>query len=150
MVVVADPPGDAIARLVEVELTDTAVPVPLRATDCGEPLALSVNVTAPVRAPVAVGIKVTAIMQLNPEATLVPQVFVCAKSPVATIEPIVSAPVPEFLNVMACAGLVVPTVCELKVRVVGDSATAGAAPVAALTVIGVVKEADAAKLPSLV
>jgi hypothetical protein len=52
------------------------VPVPERLTICGLPLALSVMVTAPLRVPVAVGVKVTLIVQLFPAATLVPQLFV--------------------------------------------------------------------------
>ena len=59
-------------------LTTGAVPVPLpeRLMTCGLPLALSVMVTAPVRVPVAVGVKVTLIVQLFPVATPVPQLFV--------------------------------------------------------------------------
>ena len=43
-------------------------PTPVSGTDCGLPSAFSVIVTAPLRVPVAVGVKVTAIMQLDPEA----------------------------------------------------------------------------------
>jgi hypothetical protein len=53
-----------------------SVPVPERATVCGLPAALSVIVTIADRAPVAVGVKVTAIVQVAPAATLVPQAFV--------------------------------------------------------------------------
>ena len=42
---------------------------------------MSVMVTAALRAPLAVGLKVTLIEQWPPTATLPPQVFVCAKSP---------------------------------------------------------------------
>ena len=70
---VADPPGDAIVNPVEPEATENASPTPLRATVCGEPLALSVIVNIPVRGPAAVGVKVTEIVQLVPVATLVPQ-----------------------------------------------------------------------------
>ena len=42
---------------------------------------MSVIVTAALRAPVTVGLNVTLIEQLPPAATLVPQVFVCPKSP---------------------------------------------------------------------
>jgi hypothetical protein len=52
------------------------VPVPLKATLCGQPVALSVIVNVPVRAPPAVGVKTTLIVQLNPDATVLPQVFV--------------------------------------------------------------------------
>src|SRR5205807_9410601 len=40
-------------------LAPGAAPVPVRLTDCGLPAALSVMVIAPVRVPVAVGVKVT-------------------------------------------------------------------------------------------
>ena len=57
-------------------------PVPLRVMDCGLPPALSLMVTAPVRAPVTVGLKVTLIEQFPLfAATELPQLFVCAKSP---------------------------------------------------------------------
>ena len=61
---------------VEVDDILTAAPPPLRATDWGEPLALSVMLNAPVRFPDAVGVNVTEIVQFAPVATLVPQVFV--------------------------------------------------------------------------
>lgn len=80
IVAVAEPPGEATVRLVDPEETEIGVlelaPVPLRATLCGEPVALSVMVRLPFRVPVAVGVKVTEIVQLAPAATLVPQVLV--------------------------------------------------------------------------
>src|SRR5215467_1024308 len=45
-------------------------PVPVNGAVCGLPLALSVIETEPVRVPVAVGLKVTLMVQLAPEATL--------------------------------------------------------------------------------
>ena len=39
------------------------------------------RMSAPFRTPAAVGVKVTVIEQLAPAATLVPQAFVCVKSP---------------------------------------------------------------------
>ena len=61
-------------------------------------------VTDAVIAPVAVGLNVTAILQLVPAATLVPQLFVCEKSLlfgplIATLE-IVSASLPLLSNVI--------------------------------------------------
>jgi hypothetical protein len=53
-------------------------PVPDSPTECGLPGALSVIVTAPVRFPAAVGVKVTLMVQLAPAATLEPHVLVCA------------------------------------------------------------------------
>jgi hypothetical protein len=66
-------------------------PVPLKATVWGEPLALSVMVTVPVRAPVAVGVKLTEMVQLVPPATTLPQVLVSAKSPEAAIDEMLNA-----------------------------------------------------------
>src|SRR5436305_14313851 len=48
----------------------TAVPVPLNPAVCGDPVALSVMLTAALRAPAAVGVNVTEIVQLPPAATL--------------------------------------------------------------------------------
>ncbi len=101
-------------------------PVPFRATVWGDPAALSVIVSVPARFPVAVGIKVTATVQVAPAATLVPQLLVWAKSPEAAIEVMASAAVPVLLTVTACAVLVVPVVWDAKVRLVGESVTAGA------------------------
>jgi hypothetical protein len=66
----------AKVRLVGEMLTAGAVPVPVRLTVCGLPVALSVRVTAALRDPLAVGLKVTLIVQLAPAATLDPQLLV--------------------------------------------------------------------------
>jgi hypothetical protein len=64
-----------------------------------------VTVTAALRAPVAVGVNVTLIVQLAPAAKLVPQVFVWPKSPallpVIAILVMVSAVEPELESVTA-------------------------------------------------
>ncbi len=60
------------------KLTADAIPVPVRPTVWGLPLALSVIVMAPVRVPVAVGVNVTLIVQFPLAATDAPHVFVCA------------------------------------------------------------------------
>src|SRR5581483_5132910 len=68
-------------RLVLDKLTAGApllVPVPVNVIDCGLPLALSVMLILPVRVPVAVGEKVTLMLQLAPAANEAPQVWVCA------------------------------------------------------------------------
>src|SRR6266404_4036407 len=86
-----------------------AAPVPVRLTDCGLPLALSVMVIAPVRVPVAVGVNVTLIVQLAPAATEVPQVLVCAYCALAAMLVMLSAALPVFVSVTVCAALVVFT-----------------------------------------
>jgi hypothetical protein len=52
------------------------VPIPLSDTCCGLPAALSVRPSAALRVPVAVGLKVTLMVQLAPAAREVPQVWV--------------------------------------------------------------------------
>ena len=59
-------PGDKLA----------IVPVPVRATVCGLPLALSVTVIVPLTVPFVVGVKVTEIVQLVPAGRLARQVWV--------------------------------------------------------------------------
>lgn len=84
---------------------------------------MSVIVSAPVRAPDAVGLKVTEMEQLAPETTFEPHVFVSAKSPEAFIDAMLRADPPELVSVTACAGLAVPCVWDAKVRVVGETVT---------------------------
>jgi hypothetical protein len=107
-------------------------PVPLSATVCGFPGALSLTKTAAERAPDPVGVNETEIVQFAPGASVLGatgQVFVCAKSPafapVTPIELIVSAPVPELVNVTFWAALVVPISWLPKPRLVGENVTAG-------------------------
>jgi hypothetical protein len=80
-------------------VTIEVVPLPLKATVCGEPLALSVMVRLPVRAPAPVGANVTPMEQVPPTARVAPQVCVCAKSPDAAMEAMLSAAVPELVSV---------------------------------------------------
>lgn len=104
-------------------VTTGAVPVPVSETDCGEPAALSIMASVPRLVPIAVGVNVTEIVQLAPAATLAPQVFVSAKSPEAAIEVIFKAAASELVSITVCAVLVVPSVCEAKVRLAGVSVT---------------------------
>ena len=67
-------------RLLGERLAAGAVPVPVRVTLWGLPLALSVMVTDAVRLPLAAGVKVRLMVQLAPAATELPQVLVWAKS----------------------------------------------------------------------
>jgi hypothetical protein len=68
--------------------------VPLSETVCGLPSALSVTESVPVTLPVALGVNVTMIGQLAPEARLAPQVSVSPKSAVATMLSMFSVAVP--------------------------------------------------------
>jgi hypothetical protein len=86
---------------------------------------LSTIVSVPVREPPAVGPNASAIEQFEPAASEVPQVFVCAKSPVAEMLEMESEALPVFVTVMVCVALVVPTYWLPKVRLDEDSVTAG-------------------------
>jgi hypothetical protein len=108
-----------------------AVPVPLKATLCGLPAALSVTLTVDVRLPVLVGLNTALIVQLALAASVDPQVFVCVKSrrlPPVTLMPFnESVDVPVLVSVTTCAVLLVPTVWLPKVNEVGESRTVGCA-----------------------
>jgi hypothetical protein len=103
--------------------------VPVKATVCGLPVALSATDSDALRAPVADGVKVTLIMQFAPAATLVPQLLVCAKLvgfvPVREMLVIVKAAVPVFDNVTGLAALVVFVVWFPNANEVGEKLTAG-------------------------
>ena len=64
---------EAKVRLGGVIVGGGAVAVPVRVTDCGEPVALSEMVSDPMTAPVVVGANFTLIRQLSPTARLLPQ-----------------------------------------------------------------------------
>src|SRR5437762_4467646 len=80
-------------------------PVPERLAVCGLLVALSVTVKAPLRVPVAVGVKVTLIVQFAPAASEAAQLLVCPKSPLfvpaMAMLVIVSAVLWEFVSVTA-------------------------------------------------
>ena len=63
-------------RIVAERLATGQLPVPVRLTVCGLPLALSVMFSEVVRGPEAEGVKVTLIVQLAPVATELPHVLV--------------------------------------------------------------------------
>jgi hypothetical protein len=82
-------------------------PIPLNGIVCGLLAALSVMVTDPYRLPLAVGVKVTLIVQFAPAATVVPHELACAKSPVAATLVMINDPLPLFVKVTVCAGVLV-------------------------------------------
>ena len=120
-------------RLVAVTPATGALPVPVRLTVCGLPLALSAMLTEAVRAPVAVGVNVTLIVQVPFAATELPQVLVAAKSPgsVPAVPILVTVKLafPVLVRVTACAALVVPRFWFVKVRVPVERLTVGPLPV---------------------
>jgi len=101
-------------RLVEVSDTAGAVaPVPLSAMLCGDPLALSVMVTAAESGPVVVGVKWPWIEQLAPAARLLPQELAKtnedASVPVTAMLVIDIGDTLVLVNVTDCERLVVST-----------------------------------------
>ena len=107
----------------------TFAPVPVRETSCGVPAALSAMFNEPVRVPVAAGVKVTFTMQLVPTARLVPQLLVCAKSPLAVMLEMLAAAVPVFETVTGCDALLLPSTCAGKASALLDRPITGAVPV---------------------
>jgi len=89
---------------------------------------LSETVIDPVLVPVAIGVKITEIVQLDPALMLLPHVFVWLKSPLATMLLIASVAAPELVRMTLWALLLVPTCWEAKVTLGGESVTAGAVP----------------------
>jgi hypothetical protein len=83
--------------------------MPVRTTDCGLPVALSVIVIPPVRVLGAVGLKVTVIVQERPAARLEPQLLVSEKFPVIFRLVMVRVSLPALVRVTFCGGLLVPT-----------------------------------------
>ena len=70
---------------------------------------MSATSRVPVRVPAAVGLKATVIEQLVPAARELPQLLVCAKSPVVLMLVMISVPVPMFLSETFWGALVLPT-----------------------------------------
>jgi hypothetical protein len=123
-------------KLVGERPTAGVVPVPARLIDCGLVGALSTMLNVPVREPVAVGLKVTLMAQFALVARLAGQLLVCEKSPLAEIVLIVSAFVPQLVNVTICAVLVVPTFWPVNVKLPGETqAATGTGPTVRPTLV---------------
>src|SRR6185312_15148076 len=90
---------------VTVIAVNCGVAVPLSVTICGLLFAVSVIVSVPFRAPVAVGANATFMRQLAPAGRLAGQALVCVKSVLATMLPIVKAEAPLFFSVTVWAVL---------------------------------------------
>jgi len=101
------------------------VAVPERLTVCGLPTALSLIVNVPVRVALVVGVNVTLIVQVELAATPFPQLSVSAKSPLVKMLVMCKGAVPLLESVTVCGVLVVPTGWPPKLRLVGESETAG-------------------------
>ncbi len=111
-----------------------AVPAPLSATVCGEPVTLSATESVAEKLATDAGVKITEIVQLPATASVLPQVFAeMAKSaapvPVMPMLLIVNAAVPGLLSVTVCAAEVVLTPWLPKANEPGLRFTCGAVPV---------------------
>jgi hypothetical protein len=97
---------------------DALKPVPVKATLCGLLLASSVMVSVPVRAPRAVGVKVTVTAQLAFAASVAAQLLLCAKSPLMLIPLMLRLAPAVLLRVTVCVA-VCPTTIFPKARPAG-------------------------------
>jgi hypothetical protein len=70
-------PKDALVGVSAAWGAVALAPVPLNEAVWGEPAASSATVTAALKLPAAVGAKVTEMVQLDPAASVVPQLLVC-------------------------------------------------------------------------
>jgi hypothetical protein len=121
------------ARLDGDALASDAVPVPVRLTDCGLPVALSAIASDAERLPLAAGVKVMSIVQLELAASELPQLLDCAKSlalvPKIAMLVIVRAALPELLTVTDWTALDVLTGVFPKDRLDGEALTEAEVPV---------------------
>src|SRR5882757_6494971 len=83
-------------------------PIPLSDILIEPPASLLATVTVPARPPVAVGAKLTLMVQAAPAASAAAQVLVSMKSPVIEMTILARVPVPVLLAEMVWATLVVP------------------------------------------
>ena len=122
-----------LAKVRLVGVTVTPVPVPVRATVCGLPGALSAIESEALRAPVATGRKVTLMVQELPALRVVPHVVVRLKSaalvPLNEIVPTVMLPLPVLVSVTERTVLLVFNPCVPNASEVGDTLAVGPVPV---------------------
>jgi hypothetical protein len=127
----AVPPGVTVCAEVDevIKKLGVAVPVPLKATVCGVPDALSAIDSVAVKLPVEGGVKITEIAQLEFASSDSPQVFVWLKSaglaPVIVLPLMLSTALPGLERVTVWALAVVPVVVMGKVRAVGENTACG-------------------------
>jgi len=108
------------------------VPVPVRLTDCGLPVALSATEIAAVRVPESIGANTAVMVQFAPAATETPQLLVCEKSPefvpVIVMLEIANVVLPVLNSVTPPGALVVPTDVFANAMFAVLKLTAGAVP----------------------
>lgn len=66
------------------------------------------------------------MVQVAPTATVVPQLLVCVKSPLAAMEEMFNGAVPGLFKNTCCSALTLPTSWEVNVRLAGEKLIAGA------------------------
>jgi hypothetical protein len=113
-------------------------PLPIKATVCGLPIALSATEMLAVRVPAATGLNVTAILQLAAAARVEAQVLVSLKSPalvpVMLIPEIFKMALPTLVKVIVDGELGEPTAVEPNVTDVGENETTGDEPLPTVNV----------------
>lgn len=97
---------------------------------------MSLTVNVPLRIPADVGVKVTLIVHCPPGARLLPQLLVCAKSPLATMPDRLNAASPTLLRVSDCCALVVFTIWAANASEAGERLAIGATPVPLRETVG--------------
>jgi hypothetical protein len=120
----------------EEEDNEKSCPIPLSATVCGLPLALSVIVSVPLLDPLPVGSKKTPIEQLEPAARLPPQALSTPKlAELVVTLAIVSGASPGFVTVTVCGSPEVSTYWPGNEMLDGDHVRAGAGVVTPVKLI---------------
>jgi hypothetical protein len=121
-------------------ITDEVTPVPLNATVCGLPVALSAMFNVAVRVPAACGVNSTLIVQLAPAANVPVALHPApdegsgtakssAPGPLVVNPAKLTAAVLVFITVTLCAALVVLTACEPNVKLSGVTVAVSGVPV---------------------
>ena len=148
--VVAEVPTNVLVNVMvlEVNVACGAVPVPVRAAVCGEPVALSTTEIEALRLPAEAGVNVIVIVQLAPATSEVPQLLLSPKllelAPVTEMLVMVRAAVPGFDKVMGSAVAAVPTSVPGKASGFGLRAACGVGAVVPVPVrVTVCGEPDA-------
>ena len=102
-------PFSTVAEVLSAFNVYPGTPTPKRLTVAALPATLSSRVRVPDRGPVAVGVKVTLMVHEVLGGTLVPQLFVCAKSGPVVMLLMVRVAVPVLVKVTGRGLLAVPT-----------------------------------------
>ena len=125
---VAVAPAATVADVAVAATAKPVEPVPVSEIVCGLSVAESVSVNVPVRVLLAVGVKVTATVQLALGDREAAQLFVSEKSPLVCTWLICSPKVPGLVKATVCAVLVVPTSWLANDKLFGVTVRLGIAP----------------------